>query len=219
MGKRRPERDKAKEIWEKSSGKKSIRELSEELGVSQNQLRKWKSQDKWTAKKPRGAPKGNQNARGHRGPKEKTGQGNRNAETHGAYAAPDDSRFTEEELGKLEEIQDEMLRAMVKKYMDLEKRIEELEETDQEKFVTGGIDGFNAMTFWDSKQKWVETLEQRSLKIQSRIQKYIDQRQTRENMEMHREISMENLKFQREKAMGVFDDDTEDEETEQPPED
>lgn len=211
MGKRRPERDQAREIWEKSGGKKSIRELSEELGVSQGQLRKWKSQDKWTPKKPRGAPKGNQNAKGHKGPKEKTGQGNRNAQTHGAYAQPDETKFTPEELEKLDQIQDRMLRSLVEKYMDLEKRIKELEETDEEKFITGGIDGFNPMTFWDHKRKWIETLEQRSLKIQSRIQKYIDQRQARESLAVHKEISMANLQFQKEKAMGVFDDGSEQE--------
>jgi len=206
MGRRRPERDKAKEIWEKSGGKKPIRELSEELGVSQGQLRKWKSQDKWTPKKPRGAPKGNQNAKGNRGPGKNTGLGNKNAQTHGAYAKPDDSMFSEAELKKLDEIQDEMLRAMVKKYMDLEKRIEALEEDPEEKFITGGIDGNSPMTYWDHKRKWIETLEQRSLKIQSRIQKYIDQRQVKESLEVHREISMANLQLQREKAMGIFEE-------------
>ena len=215
MGRRRPERDKAREIWEKSGGKKTIRELSEELGISQNQLRKWKSQDKWTPKKPRGAPKGNQNAKGHGPPKEKTGQGNRNAQTHGAYAKPDDANFTAEELEQLEGIQDEMLRFLVKKYMDLNKRIEALEEEPEEKFITGGIDGFNAMTFWDHKRKWIETLEERSLRIQSRIQKYIDQRQARESLEVHKELSMANLQLQREKAMGVFEDGDEEKE---PPE-
>lgn len=58
MGKRRPERDQAREIWEKAGGKKSIRELSAQLGVSEGQLRKWKSQDKWTGKKTSGRATG-----------------------------------------------------------------------------------------------------------------------------------------------------------------
>lgn len=205
MGRRRPERDLSREIWEKSGGKKSIREISEELGVSQGQLRKWKSEDKWTAKKPRGAPKGNQNAKGHKGPAEKTGLGNRNAETHGAYAKPDDNRLSPEELELASKIHDEILKELVKKYYDLQHRIREIEENEQEKFVTGGIDGSNMVEYWDHKNKWLETLEQRSLKILSRIQKAIDQQQARENLAVHEKLTRESLRLQREKAMGIFE--------------
>lgn len=205
MGRRRPERDMSREIWEKSGGKKSIREISEELGVSQGQLRKWKSEDKWTAKKPRGAPKGNQNAKGHKGPAEKTGLGNRNAETHGAYAKPDLNKLTPEELDTVAKIQDEILKMLVEKYYDLQHRISEIEQNDQEKFVTGGIDGSNSVEYWDHKNKWMETLEQRSLKILSRIQKALDQQQARESLAIHEKLTRESLRLQREKAMGIFE--------------
>ena len=205
MGRRRPERDKAKELWENSCGKKSIKELSQELGVSESQLRKWKSQDKWVAKKPRGAPKGNRNAAGHKGPKEKTGLGNKNAQTHGAWAKPDESSFTPEEKLTVDQLRDEMLRELVKKYYDLQHKISELEEMEQEKFVTGGIDGTNTVEYWDSKRKWLETLERRSIKILSRIQKFFDQQQTKESLESHERLTMESLKFQREKAVGIFE--------------
>ena len=46
---------------------------------------------------PRGAPKGNQNAKGHGAPK-----GNRNAETHGVNSKPDISRFTDIEQAQVE---------------------------------------------------------------------------------------------------------------------
>ena len=39
MSRRSPKRDQAKEIWEKSCGKKSIKELAAELGVSESQIR------------------------------------------------------------------------------------------------------------------------------------------------------------------------------------
>ena len=214
MGRRRPERDKARQIWEKSGGKKSIRELSEELGVSQGQLRKWKSQDKWTPKKPRGAPKGNQNAKGNRGPGKNTGLGNKNAQTHGAYAKPDVSTFTPEELGTVDKIQDTMLRDLVKKYYDLQHKIATIEADYREKYITGGIDGSQIVEYWDSKDKWLETLEQRSIKILGKIQKFFDQQQARESLEVHKEISMQNLKLQREKALGIFDDDYEEPEEE-----
>ena len=45
--KRDPRRDQAKEIWLKSNGKKVLKELANELNVSDSQIRKWKSIDKW----------------------------------------------------------------------------------------------------------------------------------------------------------------------------
>lgn len=209
MGKRRPERDQAKEIWEKSGGKKSIRELSGELGVSEGQLRKWKSEDKWTAKKPRGAPKGNQNAKGRKNPSEPVGLGNKNAQTHGAYAQPVDAAFTPEEKTIVDSIQDGLLRDQVRKYFDLQHKIADLEQEETERFVTGGIDGANPIEYWDAKIKWLETLEKRSDRIAARIQKSIDQQQAARNAENNRRLAELQLKFQREKAMGVFDDGSE----------
>ena len=45
--KRDPRRDQAKETWLKSNGKKVLKELANELNVSDSQIRKWKSIDKW----------------------------------------------------------------------------------------------------------------------------------------------------------------------------
>jgi uncharacterized protein YjcR len=44
---RDPNRDKAYEIWKASKGKKKLKDIAAELGVSDGQIRKWKSQDKW----------------------------------------------------------------------------------------------------------------------------------------------------------------------------
>jgi phage terminase small subunit len=44
---RDPNRDKAYEIWKSSNGKKKLKDIAAELGVSDTQIRKWKSQDKW----------------------------------------------------------------------------------------------------------------------------------------------------------------------------
>ena len=207
MGRRRPERDIARRLWEESRGKKSIRELAEELGISEGQLRKWKSQDKWTPVKARGAPKGNQNARGHKGPAAPTGVGNRNAQTHGAYAAPDESRFTPEETQTVESIRDQLLRAEVAKYFDLQHRIEEIRADQREKYVTGGIDSAAPMEYWDSKDRWLETLENRSLRILARIQKFMDLHQARLSMESHERLTEKSIRLQREKAMGIFETD------------
>ena len=47
--KRDPRRDEAKKIWLDSNGKKVLKDLAKELNVSDSQIRKWKSIDKWSA--------------------------------------------------------------------------------------------------------------------------------------------------------------------------
>lgn len=44
---RSPARDKAYEIYKISEGKKLLKDIAAELGVSDSQIRKWKNQDKW----------------------------------------------------------------------------------------------------------------------------------------------------------------------------
>lgn len=78
--KRDPRRDEAKKIWLESNGEKQLKEIASELNVSDSQIRKWKSQDKWSAElksnvtngksnvtNQGGAPIGNQNAKGNKG--------------------------------------------------------------------------------------------------------------------------------------------------------
>ncbi|MDW3608485.1 phage terminase small subunit [Enterococcus faecium] len=77
---RDPRRDEAKRIWLESNGEKRLKEIASELNVSDSQIRKWKSQDKWSAElksnvtngksnvtNQGGAPIGNQNAKGNKG--------------------------------------------------------------------------------------------------------------------------------------------------------
>ncbi|WCG53926.1 phage terminase small subunit [Enterococcus faecium] len=77
---RDPRRNEAKKIWLESNGEKQLKEIASELNVSDSQIRKWKSQDKWSAElksnvtngksnvtNQGGAPIGNQNAKGNKG--------------------------------------------------------------------------------------------------------------------------------------------------------
>ncbi len=77
---RDPRRDEAKRIWLESNGEKQLKEIASELNVSDSQVRKWKSQDKWSSELKSnvtngksnvtlqgGAPIGNQNAKGNKG--------------------------------------------------------------------------------------------------------------------------------------------------------
>ncbi|EOB1383317.1 phage terminase small subunit [Enterococcus hirae] len=97
--KRDPRRDEAKRIWLESNGEKQLKEIASELNVSDSQIRKWKSQDKWSAELKSnvtnakgnvtnrgGAPFGNQNAKGNKGNSRASPPiGNKNALKTGEY--------------------------------------------------------------------------------------------------------------------------------------
>ncbi|EGP5619833.1 hypothetical protein EB05_00285 [Enterococcus faecium] len=97
--KRDPRRDEAKKIWLESNGEKRLKEIASELNVSDSQIRKWKSQDKWSAElksnvtngksnvtNQGGAPIGNQNAKGNKGNSRASPPvGNKNALKTGEY--------------------------------------------------------------------------------------------------------------------------------------
>ena len=44
---RSPNRDKAFELWLESGKSRTLKEIAQELGVSESQVRKWKNLDKW----------------------------------------------------------------------------------------------------------------------------------------------------------------------------
>ena len=95
---RTPQRDKAKELYLKSGGKISTKELVAAVGVDAGRIRKWKSLDKWeealeSRPKKRGGQPGNKNAAGSTPAK----QGNKNAVTHGAFAHVGIEDLTEEQ--------------------------------------------------------------------------------------------------------------------------
>ncbi|OJG48231.1 terS [Enterococcus gallinarum] len=95
----------------KSNGEKLLKDIAEELGVSDSQIRKWKSQDKWAEElkgnvtnaksnvtNRGGAPPGNQNAKGNKGNKQASPpSGNKNALKTGEYETIFADYLTEEE--------------------------------------------------------------------------------------------------------------------------
>lgn len=90
---RSPNRDKAKEIWLKSGKKCRLKDITAKLGVSEQQIRKWKNIDEWdkvtllkengNVTKHKGAPVGNKNALGNNGGAPIQ---NKNAEKHGFFS-------------------------------------------------------------------------------------------------------------------------------------
>jgi len=86
---RSPKRDEAYRIWLDSGGKKKLKDIASDLGVSETQIRKWKNLDKWNGnvtnqskgnvtKRKRGGQPGNHNATGP--------HGNKNAEKYGFFS-------------------------------------------------------------------------------------------------------------------------------------
>lgn len=95
---RNPNRDKAYEIYKDHRGEVSPKKISEILNENVNNIRNWKSTDKWDEKlledtRP-GAPKGNQNAKGSKG-----SPGNVHNYKHGLYTSED--RYTKKNLKRM----------------------------------------------------------------------------------------------------------------------
>lgn len=103
--KRDPRRDEAFEIWKSSDGQKKLKDIAAHLGVSDSQMRKWKSQDKWDAQtkgnvtnskrsvtKPKKKLGGQPGNKGNPHPTPKFAKRNNKAETHGFFRTifPDD---------------------------------------------------------------------------------------------------------------------------------
>jgi uncharacterized protein YjcR len=95
-----PDREKALKIWLKSGRQKKLSEIAAELGLNASMVRKWKSVDKWdeipASGRPRGAKKGNQNAKGNKGGVGGP-EGNQKALKHGFFSKfmPQDPEFME----------------------------------------------------------------------------------------------------------------------------
>lgn len=144
--KRDPRRDEAKKIWLDSGGKKVLKELASELNVSDSQIRKWKSVDKWAEElkgnvtksnsnvtNKSGAPPGNKNAKGNKGgspPK-----GNKNAIKTGEYETIFADMLSDEEKDNYSNLNDDPffilndeIRLLKIRQFRMMKRIKEVEK-------------------------------------------------------------------------------------------
>lgn len=136
---RSPERGKAREIWLDSGGKLTAKEVAEKAGAKPEQVRKWKSLDKWKAaleeqnsKRRRGGQPGNKNAAGAGAP-----LGNANAETHGAYSTVHLADLPPEQRAYIESLTLDTkanmlheLQLLMAKETDLREKIRTLENGD-----------------------------------------------------------------------------------------
>lgn len=142
---RSPARDKAREIWISSGGKITAKEIAQQTATSPQQVRKWKSLDKWRleaeAAPKRGGQPGNKNAEMHGAP-----IGNKNAETHGAYATPHLADLTELQREYIKNITLDTaanmlaeLQSLITKEADLQNKIIALHSADTADLYTDRI--------------------------------------------------------------------------------
>lgn len=112
---RSPNRDKAFELWKESGKNRTLKEIAQELGVSESQVRKWKNLDKWDeAQALPNVTKSIGNAAESKGnvtieektPKRKRGgqKGNQNRYVHGLYANLTMDMIPQEELNRLSQM-------------------------------------------------------------------------------------------------------------------
>lgn len=110
---RSPNRDKAFELWKESGKSRTLKEIAQELGVSENQVRKWKNQDNWENKEAlpnvtisngnTAQTNGNVTNQSKPAKRKRGGQkGNQNRYEHGLYANPTMDMIPRQELERLQ---------------------------------------------------------------------------------------------------------------------
>lgn len=160
------------------SGMKLV-EIADKLGVPDGTVRRWKSTQKWDAKKSErsekkkanvrkpGAPVGNQNAKGAGAP-----EGNKNAEKHGAYSAVYWDSLGEDELEMIGDVpasEEELLLEQIRLFSIRERRlmkaIKKYTEAQGGQYVSG-------ITSFEDKRKF-KTAEDEQLyneKIKAKVE-------------------------------------------------
>lgn len=162
---RSPNRDKAFELWIASEGRRELKDIAKELGVSQEQVRKWKHADEWdkrthkvtlpngkgtVTKRNPGGQRGNKNAVGHGPP-----LGNKNGLKHGAYkrimagllSEDEAEAFTDEDTGS--DVEAELrstLAALNAKEIRLVKRINGITASAKGGQIVRGVDKVTSET-------------------------------------------------------------------------
>lgn len=180
--KRDPRRDKAKKIWLESNGEKQLKDIADKLNVSDSQVRKWKSIDKWSAElkgnvtigksnvtNQGGAPFGNQNARGNKGNSRASPPiGNKNALKTGEYETIFFDTLSDEEKDIYSSLNDdpsfvlsEEIRLLKIRQLRMMKRIKEAESglNDEEiDRLQSGVQVF-PQTHWNVVEGKPETIK------------------------------------------------------------
>lgn len=166
---RSPNRDKAFTLWIDSGGKRELKDIAAELGVSAEQVRKWKCADKWDAKtqkvtlpngkghvtkRKRGGQPGNKNAVGNSGG---APLGSANHYKHGLYMKVYMDTLTEEErelLDLIPEDEEELLEEQIGLLTIRERRL------------------MKTVAEYKAKNLIVESIDQQNSETDTRIKKF-----------------------------------------------
>ncbi|POZ56227.1 hypothetical protein LYSIN_01010 [Lysinibacillus sphaericus] len=211
---RNPKRDEAFQMWLDSKGKMLLKNIAEQLKLSDSQIRKWKNQDKWddrlksnvtksisnVTKRNRGAPTGNSNAKGHGAPKQ-----NQNATKHGFFA-----KFIPEETLEIMEAMNERSPAdliwdqiqiqyaaiiRAQRIMHVESKNEIIKELKREK-VQGGKNPsheteYNFQFAWE-RQAQLLTAQSRAIgELRSSIRQFVEM----SDMDDERRLKLEQMQL------------------------
>lgn len=190
-------REVARKLWVNSNGKMKLKEIAANLNISESQVRKWKSLDKWEVEKPKrvaapgkklGAPKGNKNAKGNKGGG--APRGNKNALKTGLFEKIFFDTLSVEELtlissiekDKILMLEKELALLTVREYRVM-KRIEEMKEkaflpnsvsTKKVKSGEGEVIGDEVTTNSISNFEVINKLEEALTKIQDKKIKTVE---------------------------------------------
>jgi uncharacterized protein YjcR len=149
---RSPNRDKAKDLWIESGRTRLLKDIAEELNVSEEQVRKWKNQDRWdkvtlpnansNVTNQKGGQLGNKNAVGNKGGA--APRHNKNALKTGEFETLFFDTLNQEEKELLETIPHDKEKLLLQEIQLLTvrehrmlKRIQSLKEAECEKYMGG----------------------------------------------------------------------------------
>lgn len=247
MPKRSGNRDtaKAEYVARKTKGEKiNLRKFAEELGVTYQTLRNWKTAEKWDAALPpkkRGGQPGNKNSKGHKnaaGSHEGAPLGNTNAEKDGAYSTIFFDMLDEKEMGiatgsptgSKDALLHELQIARVREHRILTKIAEYEKEPEDTLHLTSLLDmrvpggrgdekkdGVNqnmGMYTKDTAFSRTLKLQEALYKVQGRITKIADSLRAIEENEKRMVLEQQRLDIMRMRASGAFVVDPDAEETE-----
>lgn len=244
MPKRSSMRDTAKAEYVARSGKGekvNLRKLAEELGVTYQTVRNWKTLDNWDSalpKKKRGGQPGNRNSAGHKnaaGSHPGAPAGNKNAEKDGAYSAvffdmlsADELKLVEQTpLGSREALEHEMKILKFREHKIMSK-IADYEEAPEDSLYISNLldmrvpagrgeekkDGAvqnMGMYSKDSAFSRVLKLQEALYKVQGRIAKIADSLRALEENKERMELERQRLDIMRMRATGAIDVDPQEE--------
>lgn len=238
MPKRSSERDaaKAEYVARCAKGEKvNLRKLAEEMGVTYQTVRNWKTLDKWDSalpKKKRGGQPGNRNSAGHKnaqGSHPGAPAGNKNAEKDGVYSAiffgmldGDEKTIAEETpTGSKATLEHELRIAKVREYRILQKIVEYEKEAEDTLHISSVLDmrvpagrgkekkdgATQQMGMYtkDSAFNRVLKLQEALYKVQGRITKIADSLRALEESEKRIELERQRLDIMRMRATGAIE--------------